>query len=611
MSSDDGFDIISIGGKGYDVLLRELSSAIPGVLFGSAVSIFEPTLLQGGRPTSHAVARALCEAAGVDAATFASAIEGAAYEALLQEHPARSRLSRVFSNYFLRFGAAQGPETVRFNKCHQAIAHLLSQGRFRGAVTTNYDTCFEQAYEDLRPGNALKVIVQRVDVARKATAAEKPPALAPTLFKLHGCARHPKSMIFSLEQEKEMPAWKRLTMESLLGKTVLVVGYSGLDFEVCPELYDMDIDNLYWMAWGKNGVPDLTSNAKKVLNKKGRHSTVICGDLREFLTDMTPLLSRDLPKAKHPAEPALLSDQLLAALDQSGRRLWAARAFAMLSIPTAATSSLRLERAGSKDHILTRDFELVRLGALNHRMKYYDSADAHKALSYDESLPLRDRIDHAISEAGACSMAGDEQRAGEAVGHARDLTHRLNNPLHRKRLLIKVEWIDLLLQTAGRDQSDLEFKESLVVRFRALQRRAFNIGEHALVDLCEQEVAQLSDVSVAAIPSGKERSSGEIFEQIGNYVGQVTALETRTQQTGSTELAIELRKRLDKMRQYGLPAWRVYRTLIDFAPTLDERENLYRLFEESIATCQFHTGYVLHVRETTRQKVTAPLWSET
>ncbi|WP_187152408.1 SIR2 family protein [Allorhizobium ampelinum] len=610
MSNGDRFAIISVGGKGYDVLLKELSSAAPGLLFGSAASIFEPTLLQGGRPTSQAVARALCEAAGVDATAFASAIEGAAYEALLQEHPVRSRLSRVFSNYFLRFGAAQGQETVRFNKCHQAIAHLLSQGRLSGAVTTNYDTCLEQAYEDLRATNSLNTIVQRNDAAKKVALAEEP-APAPTLFKLHGCARHPKSMIFSLEQEKEMPAWKKQTMGSLLGKTVLVLGYSGLDFEVCPELYDLNIDNLYWMAWGKNGVPDLTSNAIKVLNKERRRSTVICGDLCVFLSDMTPLLSQDLPEVKNPVVPTLLSDKLLDALDQSGRRLWAARAFVMLSIPAAATSALRLERAGSEDQILSRDFELVRLGALNHSMRYYDNADANKELSDDASLPLRDRIGHAIGESGACSMAGDEKRSREALTRARDLTHNLTNPLHRKRLLIKTEWMDLLLQTAERDLKDSKLKENLIVRFRALQRRAYKTGEHILVDLCEQEVAQLSDVSVAAIHSGKERPSGDIFEQIGNYVGQVTALDTRTQQTGSTELASQLRKRLEKMPLYGLPTWRVYRTLIDFAATLDERENLYRLFEESIANCQFHPDYVLRVQESTRQKVITPLWSVT
>ncbi|NSZ87628.1 SIR2 family protein (plasmid) [Agrobacterium tumefaciens] len=611
MSSDDRFDIISIGGKGYDVLLRELSSAVPGVLFGSAVSIFEPTLLQGARPTSQAVARALCEAAGLDAATFASAIEGAAYEALLQEHPARTRLSRVFSNYFLRFGAAQGPETVGFNKCHRAIAHLLSQGRLRGAVTTNYDTCLEQAYEDLQLTKFLNTIVRRSDAARKVASGQNQLPLAPTLFKLHGCARHPKTMIFSLEQEKEMPTWKKRTMGSLLGKTVLVLGYSGLDFEVCPELYDLEIDNLYWMAWGKNGVPDLTSNAKKVLNKDRRRSTVICGDMREFLSDMVPLLSRDLPEARNPVVPALLSDQLLNALDQSGRRLWAARAFAMLSIPTAASSALRIEQAGSEDQTLSREFELVRLDALNHSMRYYDNADANKAMSEDASLPLRDRIAHAIGESGACSMAGDEKRSGAALSRVRDLIKNLTNPLDRKRHLIKVEWMGLLLESAARDPKDSDLKESLIVRFRALKRRAFNVGEHALVDLCEQEVAQLSNVGVTAISSRRDRSSGDIFEQIGNYVGQVTALDTRTQQTGSTELASQLRKRLEKMPLYGLPAWRVYRTLIDFAPTLDEREKLYRLFEESIATCQFHPDYVLRVRETTRQKVTAPLWSET
>jgi len=51
---------------------------------------------------------------------------------------------------------------------------------------------------------------------------------------------------------------------------------------------------------------------------------------------------------------------------------------------------------------------------------------------------------------------------------------------------------------------------------------------------------------------------------------------------------MELRNRLEKMRHYGLPAKRVYRTLIDFASTLDERKNLYRLFDKSIAACQYH-----------------------
>lgn len=70
-----------------------------------------------------------------------------------------------------------------------------------------------------------------------AGPSQEPPPDHRVYFKIHGSADHPDSLVFTLRAESRLAAWKRRLMSRCInGRPLLVVGYSGLDFEICPEI---------------------------------------------------------------------------------------------------------------------------------------------------------------------------------------------------------------------------------------------------------------------------------------------------------------------------------------------------------------------------------------
>lgn len=129
---------------------------------------------------------------------------------------------------------------------HLAFAQLMNRGIIEHIITTNYGEGLERACSVVcQPARLPQVIVNRLE-------ADQALLTKPVIFKIHGCARpgNEKSLVVTLREEGEMPVWKRNLLGQLInGKALLVCGYSGLDFEVCPELIHLRPTSVTWNSY--------------------------------------------------------------------------------------------------------------------------------------------------------------------------------------------------------------------------------------------------------------------------------------------------------------------------------------------------------------------------
>jgi len=104
-------------------------------------------------------------------------------------------------------------------------------------------------------------------------------------FKIHGSAddRNGETLVFALSQESRLPEWKRALLYRIFKQHpfLLIIGYSGSDFEICPELSSMPIEHIFWNIRGDE--PSL--NAKRLSQYKTIH--FLKGDMRDLLTTVT------------------------------------------------------------------------------------------------------------------------------------------------------------------------------------------------------------------------------------------------------------------------------------------------------------------------------------
>src|SRR5581483_3293431 len=106
-------------------------------------------------------------------------------------------------------------------------------------------------------------------------------------FKIHGSlepspSKYDGSVIFSLRHETILPDWKRQLLRQLLdGRQLVVLGYSGSDFEICPELQKAGASRILWLFRDGCEVAQ-RNNVRHLLSRV--EGTVIVGDIVDFLS---------------------------------------------------------------------------------------------------------------------------------------------------------------------------------------------------------------------------------------------------------------------------------------------------------------------------------------
>jgi hypothetical protein len=261
--------------KGSAYLADMRRSGGIAALLGSGISIWHPSNMPNGQRITDELAKVIASRTSSDPSTVIERVRSTAFEHIMERYPKPDILRPIVAKAFY---------PTLPNPVHEAFAHLLDSGIIEHIITTNYDVGLETAcYAVCGAGRMPQVVVTESDVATAAS-------LTPVLFKIHGCAKpgNEDTIVLTLGGEGEMPEWKRRLLAMLVnGKHLLVCGYSGLDFEISPELARLSPSVTTWNSFQDPSVEEkaLTPNARRVIDATG--GTPLVGDMNKMLQALT------------------------------------------------------------------------------------------------------------------------------------------------------------------------------------------------------------------------------------------------------------------------------------------------------------------------------------
>ena len=240
-------------------------------LLGSGISIWEPSNLPNGQKITEELAQLIAPSTISPRQTVIDLIKRSAFEHIMERYPKPGALPDIVAKSFY---------PTNPNPVHQAFARLIEAGILEHIITPNYDVGLEQACSTICSATRMPQVIVSEDDARRASLSQ------PMIFKIHGCASpgQEKSVIMALREEGAMLDWKRRLLELLINsKPLLVCGYSGLDFEICPELIHLNPYSVTWNSYQDPRTDEnaLTPNAKRVLDAKA--GIALIGDMKKML----------------------------------------------------------------------------------------------------------------------------------------------------------------------------------------------------------------------------------------------------------------------------------------------------------------------------------------
>ena len=252
------------------------------------------------------------------------------------------------------------------------LRSLLFDGKIQSVITPNYDCCLDTAIASVfgvpigeNPGKVARVVNEYDSIVASSCHS-------PIYFKIHGSTddRSGKSLVFRLNQEGVLQPWKReLFRNNLRGKTLLVIGYSGSDFDICPEIALAHPKQIIWnfLSWNKDNIPP---NIKFLSQRCDL--IVIKGDMRDLLSRLFRPVTASFGKSK------LDLDQLLKdTFDENCKDLWQIRIYNSINYNKAALIETSAQINQAHDPMTLISFLSEHAGAFASSGKYRDAAETH------------------------------------------------------------------------------------------------------------------------------------------------------------------------------------------------------------------------------------------
>lgn len=264
--------------EGYDLLAQMDKDSCDWVLLvGSAVSIWSPSNIPNGQQITEAIHKILNLEKTLKNAEQESILrcllERLPFELLMDRCPIeKNDINNLLINFFKNFNIP--------NPVHSCLAELFISGKIASIITPNYDICLENAIEDIK-----KTITFQYQVVTKESDVKGINESKKCIFKIHGSVDDPSSdLIFLMNQEGKLPKWKSdLLKELIAGKNILIIGYSGYDFDICPELVLTKPNKLYWNFFKKKDAEN-SLNAQQIATHVD--TDFLCGDMRHLLSKL-------------------------------------------------------------------------------------------------------------------------------------------------------------------------------------------------------------------------------------------------------------------------------------------------------------------------------------
>ena len=300
-------------------------------LVGSYISVFPPTSLPAGWDIAQALWQRILRKS--DLAFLGKDLDDLPFEAVMHCYPNRRAIRPIIQKLFCE---------KKPNSIHRCLFSSLQSGMAKGLITTNYDLAFDSLAE-VDPGAVTVFDRQSFDSYLKlGSGSPSPPKV---YFKIHGTAAPgaEETIVCDLQAEGWLDPWKRdLLLEVVRDRTLIVIGYSGRDFDICPELVNSARQaHTVWLQPRRGA---LQPNAQRVLRE--RRGVVVEGDLVDFLKillDPNLRVSAPSPQTVHldDFDPALTEEWRLQVLNWIACPTLLYESFSELKDKPALRQSLR------------------------------------------------------------------------------------------------------------------------------------------------------------------------------------------------------------------------------------------------------------------------------
>lgn len=484
----------------FDQWLEETRNADPlALLVGSALSI------ASGLPTGKHVGTLLADLLADDIPTkdlVHGLVKDTAFEHIMEACPAQEALRQVVAGIYNIDAANDG---------HEAIARLVGAGAVHHVITTNYDRCFETAFRSIG--------IQRV-VRQDHLAGWQPDQ--PTYFKIHGCASDLETLVFTLSGEPALEPWKRDLLAWLVaGHRLIVIGYSGLDFEICPELLRLK-PRLAWVCLDRPQAQRPYRPSPGAIGILALDtSTAVQGDMH----DVIGKLGTARPNVKERAAPALPKETFIfgSSRDEISRNLdlWRCQLFRHLGCARAgAACARRLIDSARGDAQCATAHHYAGLAAF-HAGKYRRAGREYRAAAALVAPPSNDGYLFDAVIADRC--AGLNKQALESLEVLAEQA-----PQYRAQLLLRR--LEFLAPAYERARARCRDDDAHVIQAQALPlvRELAGVSdqpgarlEHQQCDLLARRLDISDQISTVAYAPAPARAG---FSQLGYFVAMAMAL---------------------------------------------------------------------------------------
>lgn len=381
--------------------MRRLTTQAPVTLFlGSGVSTWEPTNLPTGRDFTYGLFDVLFGVPGVpqvlrrDLEDLKASFDALPFEMLLQRCPSQAKLQSALTDMF-------GVDAV--NPMHSAVAALAASGAAHCIVTTNYDLALDTALR----GGPLRPVVCKTLLSGNDERV---------YFKIHGSADAPGTLIYRLLLESRLEPWKREVLSGCVeGRPLLLIGYSGTDFEICPELSHMRPSVILWNFL--NPASAECSPGFKQVRRHHDNTIPLFGDMRAVLALLGCTVNANRGPNRRPDVARLMGSSFT----DAELLLWRARVLNTMGYCRLAQQTLEQSDPGSNPNIEVL-YEYAQ--TLFQRGAYGDAAAAYRrvadvAAGTDLSSASR------LSASDALRCYGNALASGSQVRRvARDVARR-------------------------------------------------------------------------------------------------------------------------------------------------------------------------------------------
>lgn len=296
------------------------------------------------------------------------------FEALMEACPAKEQALAVLQAEF---------STRKSNPAHVLLASKLADGTLSSLITPNYDLTIDEALK-----GKVHPVVHDKDIS---------PDGGPVYFKIHGTADDKDTIIYTLRQEGELKSWKYKLLNHITeDKTIIFLGYSGRDFDICPMIaVEARYHNIIWLHYGSL---DLLSPYAHYLLNGSASNLLVTGDFCSMLNKLFGTALRctigesQFKAARFGLTPGELLRWQLALLDRL--------AYPNLGMPLLETRKTELSKA---------EYLAYKSSFCAHHGLYRKTARICLKRARNKGLNIETRLQEFISAAGTYSAYGHYQ----------------------------------------------------------------------------------------------------------------------------------------------------------------------------------------------------------